>query len=223
MRYKIRLYSPHDMDLIALSSSDSYNLGDELKKCIISYAKGEAYTPSEFDANEELKVDLSKQHQLNMTLAEKNPEEAAAIGILENIRPGYQCAFIKALFRNNSVSLPLSAYDKNGSFTVHQDVTKTTAKPVVKKTSESKPSKPVNDEPVQIITSNPGMDAIEPEYIKAVPEPTYVESENNSSVSSPEPQFLKEKEIDKIPGSPEEDNNDDEFGSLFDSFGTIGR
>ena len=118
MRVKIRLYRPHDMDLIALKRSESYKLGTEMKRCLIAYANGSVYTPPEFDFKQEPGGYVGKSYQMHIELNSKKPEEAEAIKMLQEIRAGYRCAFVKTLFRSNCIFLPLLVFsDSNGLVT----------------------------------------------------------------------------------------------------------
>jgi hypothetical protein len=98
------------MDLITLKRSGSYRLGHEMKKCLISYAMGNAYVPPEFDTKEMQNGYVGKFYQFNIELNEKKPEEAAAIRVLKDVHPGYRCAFVKSLFRSNMTYLPLMIF-----------------------------------------------------------------------------------------------------------------
>jgi len=98
------------MDLIALKRLDSYKLGAEMKKCLVAYASGTVYTPPEFNFKASPKGYVGKFYQFNIELNDKKPEEAAAIEVLNSVRDGYRCAFLKALFRSNALYLPLMIY-----------------------------------------------------------------------------------------------------------------
>ena len=115
MRVKIRLYRPHDMDLIALKRSESYKLGTEIKRCLIAYAAGEEYIPPEFSFSDNKDGYVGKYYQMHIELNPKKLEEKNAIDILSQIKPGYRCVFLKTLFRSSCPYLPLLVFaEDNG-------------------------------------------------------------------------------------------------------------
>ncbi len=145
MRVKVRLYRPHDMDLIILKKTESYRLAIEMKQCLIAYATGSAYTPPEFDFDEAPDGYIGKNYQMHIELNPKKQEEKAAIDVLKEIRPGYRCAFIKTLFRSNCVYLPLLVFaDNSALITSRADLfykmTKDMNKSAVTETKETKDS-----------------------------------------------------------------------------------
>jgi len=89
-----------------------------MKRCLIAYANGHVYTPPEFDFNESPKGYVGKSYQMHIELNSNKPEEAEAIKMLQEIRAGYRCAFVKTLFRSNCIYLPLLVFsDTNGLVT----------------------------------------------------------------------------------------------------------
>lgn len=131
MKETVRLYRPHDMDLMVMYLSEGYKLGSELKKCLIAFAKGEVYIPSEFvfDPNgataKRFDIKDAKngkyvktRYSIPIILNPNKEDEAAAINVLKQVRKGYRCSFIKMLFRNNIITLPLMAcINDNGIIT----------------------------------------------------------------------------------------------------------
>jgi len=122
-RITIRLYRPHDMDLIVLQRSNNYKLSTEIKKCLTAFARGEVYQAPSL-AEEDMPTGYTaKSYQLHLDLNSKNEDEKKVINILAEIKSGFRCAFIKALFRNNCVNLPLLAYGiDNELVTSRQDM-----------------------------------------------------------------------------------------------------
>lgn len=127
MKESVRLYRPHDIDLMVMYLSDEYKLGAELKKCLVAYANGRLYVPPAFELSEadgacfmdkKNPKYIRTRYTLPIALNPYNEEEAAAIEILKQVRSGYRCSFIKMLFRNNSKNLPLlSCIKDNGIVT----------------------------------------------------------------------------------------------------------
>lgn len=113
MRVKVRLYRPHDMDLITLKRDETYHLGIEMKQCLVAYANGYKYIAPKIDTDELPGGYVSKSYQMHIELNPKKPEEEVAINVLKNIRPGYRCAFVKTLFRSSSIYLPLFVFSED--------------------------------------------------------------------------------------------------------------
>lgn len=121
MRVKVRLYRPHDMDLITLKRDETYHLGIEMKQCLVAYANGYKYIAPRIDTDELPGGYVSKSYQMHIELNPKKPEEKVAIDILKNIRSGYRCAFIKTLFRSSSIYLPLFVFSENSDIITSKD------------------------------------------------------------------------------------------------------
>lgn len=116
MRVKMRIHRQHDLDLCSLYTIKSYHLGREFKRCLIAYAIMEPYIAPEFDTKDMEPEYIPLRQVININLNPNKPEEAAAIDVLEHIRPGFRCSFIKALFRTNMPYLPLLAYQDDFGF-----------------------------------------------------------------------------------------------------------
>ena len=198
MRVKIRLYRPHDMDLIALKRTESYRLGTEMKRCLIAYATGAIYTPPNIDSHEVPEGYVGKTYQMHIELNPKKEEERAAISVLEGIHPGYRCAFIKALFRSNCVYLPLLIFSDNKIVTSKLDA----FYKMTKNMNESQPEVNVRE-------------------IGQEKEERKEELENKKEVES-EP-LISEPTIQTSNDELSEDtNSEDDFDTLFGSFSSLG-
>ncbi len=195
MRVKVRLYRPHDMDLIILKQSDTYRLVHEMKCCLIAYANGKVYRPPEFDFNEAYSGYIGRMYQTHIELNPKKEEEKAAIDVLKEIRPGYRCAFIKTLFRSNCVYLPLLVFAEDSKLiTSRAD-------------SFYKITKSMNQ-----IGTNKSEKTIE----------TKEEQENETIIDPVTIPEIKGKEKTSEDIESKEESNTDEFDSLFNSLSSLG-
>lgn len=116
MKVTIRLHRQHDMDLFSIYRTKSYHIGREMKRCLIAYAKMEPYTPPEFNMDDIVEGYIPTSRIIHIELNPKKVDEAAAIELLNHIRRGYRCSFIKALFRSSLSYLPLLAYSDDSGF-----------------------------------------------------------------------------------------------------------
>ena len=199
MRVKIRLYRPHDMDLIALKQSDTYKLGIEMKKCLISYAKGDVYTPPMFDSDENVSGYIGKMYQMHLELNPKKPDEKEAIEMLQNIRPGYRCAFIKTLFRNNCLYTPLLVFSNNESISVSRN---DAFYQMTKSMKQQLNTKTVHDTDCSTETS------------------ATLDTKNEEREEEPKNEVHENIEPESIPET--NTNESDDFDAMFDSFSSLG-
>ena len=116
MKVTIRLHRQHDMDLFSIYRTKSYHIGREMKRCLIAYAKMEPYTPPEFNMDDVVVGYIPTSRIIHIELNPNKIDEAAAIELLNHIRRGYRCSFIKALFRSSLAYLPLLAYSDDSGF-----------------------------------------------------------------------------------------------------------
>ncbi len=199
MKIKIRLYRAHDMDLITMKRSESYKLGAEIKKCLLGYARGEAYIPPPFDFDEHEDGYVGRIAQMHIVLSEKKPEEKAAIDLLDGIRPGYRCSFLKNLFRSSCPYLPLMAFaDGNGYQTSKEAAWVNAMKGNKQQTQPEEPTKTEDKKPGKL----------------------------KKPVTKPEKQTIrKEESVPKETVKPEpviETAPQDDFDSLFAGFNKMG-
>ncbi len=121
----VRLHRQHDMDLICLYRIKSFHLGRELKRALIAYANEVPYVV-EISQQQPEKGYVPTSSLLHIVLDDEKPEEAEAIKILNGVKNGYRCSFIKSVFRGSAPYLPLIAFaDGNGFVMKKQDTSET--------------------------------------------------------------------------------------------------
>ncbi len=205
MKLKVRLYRQHDLDLIALKKTEGYQLGREMKRCLISYAKGELYVPPDIKFEEQENLYVEKCCQMNIKLSPQHPEEFSVIMLLNSIRPGYRCSFIKALFRNCATCLPLMAYaDGNGYVTTRGDSDAKVAMAILSR--KPKPKAETREEP----------DTPKKKNRKQDPDETRDDAKTRKEEGAP---VRKQAEEPATPKEPA----DDDFDKLFAGFDKLGR
>ena len=96
MYYTIRLYSPHDIDLIELLYRNDYNLPYDFSRAVYSYVRGEDF-----------KVIVPKS-ELNPSYVRHNPhilkfyvgdDDIDIQDFITNLRDRYRNALLKSIFR----------------------------------------------------------------------------------------------------------------------------
>lgn len=113
MNIMVRLYTRHDLDLIALKKNKYFDFNKCLKLAVIAWARGDNYSiPSPPTSTENVFFEL-KPVALHFTLG-KNEEDV--IEKLKNIKYGYRNSFLKNLFRYYMCSPELSIYYDNTGF-----------------------------------------------------------------------------------------------------------
>ena len=155
MKVTIRVHRQHDMDLMSIHRNKAYHLAREMKRALVAYANNEDYTAPEVNFENEIDGYVPTSVVLHISLDEKKEADQKAIALLDHIRKGYRCSFIKALFRSSCLYLPLLAYADNSGFKmkrpgsglrVASDVLDNKLKEIDKKHELVEPANPV--EPV---------------------------------------------------------------------------
>ena len=121
MRITLRLYRQHDLDLVALYRHKGFYFSKAVKQMIVAYANGSEYTPPEIDPGDISSGLVATSVTYHITLDENDPQEAAAIDLLKDIKYGYRNSFIKALVRTYMGVLPLHAYSQSNSMSVSKN------------------------------------------------------------------------------------------------------
>ena len=112
----VRLYRQHDMDLMTLYFNKSVSLGRLLKRVLVSYVNGSDIEPFDFGEPELTEGYIPRCVCIHLHLNENKPEELAVCNLLTQMKSGYRCSFVKALFRNYCVYLPMVGYTKDSAF-----------------------------------------------------------------------------------------------------------
>ena len=112
----VRLYRQHDMDLITLFYNDSIHLCKLMKKVLVNYTNGDEVPAMEFDEPASTEGYIPKCIRMHIRLNENNVREKAAIDLLQSMKSGYRCSFLKALFRNSCAYLPMIGYTSGSAF-----------------------------------------------------------------------------------------------------------
>ena len=119
----VRVYRQHDMDLMTLAFDKSFHLGREMKRALVAVANNESYNGTTSDY---LGTDTSgyvpKSIREQIFLNPADPREKRAIDLLSEIKHGYRCSFIKALFRQSVLFTPLVGYTISSNFAMRHNV-----------------------------------------------------------------------------------------------------
>ena len=118
----VRVYRQHDMDLMTLAFDKSFHLGREMKRALVAVANKESYNGTTSDY---LGTDTSgyvpKSIREQISLNPADPREKRAIDLLSEIKHGYRCSFIKALFRQSVLFTPLVGYTVSSNFAMRHN------------------------------------------------------------------------------------------------------
>lgn len=159
----VRVYRQHDMDLMTLAFDKSFHLGREMKRALVAVANKESYNGTTSDY---LGTDTSgyvpKSIREQISLNPADPREKRAIDLLSEIKHGYRCSFIKALFRQSVLFTPLVGYTVSSNFAMRHNVALEPA-PV-----EAAPVEPA----VEPMTAEPVEPAAEPPVLEESKEST---------------------------------------------------
>lgn len=166
----VRVYRQHDMDLMTLAFDKSFHLGREMKRALVAVANKESYNGTTSDY---LGTDTSgyvpKSIREQISLNPADPREKRAIDLLSEIKHGYRCSFIKALFRQSVLFTPLVGYTVSSNFAMRHNVALEPA--------------PVEAAPVEAAPVEPAVEPAEPAEPVAEPvaEPPVLEESKEST------------------------------------------
>lgn len=140
----VRVYRQHDMDLMTLAFDKSFHLGREMKRALVAVANKESYNGTTSDY---LGTDTSgyvpKSIREQISLNPADPREKRAIDLLSEIKHGYRCSFIKALFRQSVLFTPLVGYTVSSNFAMrHNALAPVEAAPVESAVEPAEPVEP---------------------------------------------------------------------------------
>ena len=121
MVISIRIYRQHDMDLVTLACDKDFGLGREMKRVLLSAANETPLTPKEIPDISFTEGYVPRMIRVQFSLSPKKPEEAKAFQLLSKVKRGYRCSFLKALFRNQYITLPLSEYLITSGFVLRKE------------------------------------------------------------------------------------------------------
>ena len=140
----VRVYRQHDMDLMTLAFDKSFHLGREMKRALVAVANKESYNGTTSDylgADTSGYVPKSIREQISLNPAD--PREKRAIDLLSEIKHGYRCSFIKALFRQSVLFTPLVGYTISSNFAMrHNALEPEEAAPVEPAVEPTEPVEP---------------------------------------------------------------------------------
>lgn len=159
----IRLHRQHDMDLICLYRIKSFHLGRELKRSLVSYANESPYEV-EMPQQDPEEGYVPTSSLLHIVLDDEKPEEAEAIKLLDDIKNGYRCSFIKSVFRGKAPYLPLIAFANGNGFVMKKDDTSATIRKMQRTAIKNKT---VVDDSKKVSQKNVDV----PEPVRPEPEP----------------------------------------------------
>ena len=160
----VRVYRQHDMDLMTLAFDKSFHLGREMKRALVAVANKESYNGTTRDY---LGTDTSgyvpKSIREQISLNPADPREKRAIDLLSEIKHGYRCSFIKALFRQSVLFTPLVGYTVSSNFAMRHNA-----------------PAPVEAAPVEPAAVAPAAEPVEP-AAEPVAEPPVLEESKEST------------------------------------------
>lgn len=192
----VRLYRQHDLDLMTLYYNERIQLGRLMKKVLLNYvSETEKPVVLDFEEPESTNGYIPKCVRIHINLSESNEADRRVIALLKEIKPGYKCAFIKALFRNTCTYLPMVAYTEGSDFAMRKSL-----RTVAIADPEPKPEAPVD----KVIESR--VESVKGESAKVQSDPTPV------APVLPKPVELKEDVNDLM----------DSLDDMFDSFNKLG-
>ena len=97
-RYQIRLYKPHDLDLMELVARHRFCLQKAAYCCLSAFVKGEHFVIRIPELRKE-PLPGRKVYARTLRLSEKKDADREIIRLLDQITPGYRNNFIKNLLR----------------------------------------------------------------------------------------------------------------------------
>lgn len=97
-RYQIRLYKPHDLDLMELVSRHRFCLQKAAYCCLSAFVKGECFLIRIPEQRAE-PLPGKKVYARTLRLSKEKEQDREIIRLLERIAPGYRNNFIKNLLR----------------------------------------------------------------------------------------------------------------------------
>lgn len=162
----VRVYRQHDMDLMTLAFDKSFHLGREMKRALVAVANKESYNGTTSDY---LGTDTSgyvpKSIREQISLNPADPREKRAIDLLSEIKHGYRCSFIKALFRQSVLFTPLVGYTVSSNFAMRHNapapVEAAPVEPAVEPAVEPMAAEPITAEPPALEESKESTDDLD--------------------------------------------------------------
>lgn len=162
----VRVYRQHDMDLMTLAFDKSFHLGREMKRALVAVANKESYNGTTSDY---LGTDTSgyvpKSIREQISLNPADPREKRAIDLLSEIKHGYRCSFIKALFRQSVLFTPLVGYTVSSNFAMRHNapapVEAAPVEPAVEPAVEPMAAEPITAEPPVLEESKESTDDLD--------------------------------------------------------------
>lgn len=125
MNVMVRLYTRHDLDLIALKKNTYFDFNKCLKMAVIAWARGESYSiPSPPSLSKKDFFDDIKPVALHFNLGR---DEEDVIEKLKLVRYGFRNSFLKNLFRYYMSAPELSIYFDNNQQIMIKPAEKNTA------------------------------------------------------------------------------------------------
>ena len=118
----VRLYRQHDMDLLTLFFNKEIHLCRLMKRTLVNYINDENIALYDFEDPSVTEGYVPKCVRLHIHLNEKNERERKVCEFLKELKSGYRCSFVKALFRNSCTYLPMVGYTKNSSFSLRKAI-----------------------------------------------------------------------------------------------------
>lgn len=117
IKIEVKLYSYHDMDLVALYKTGKIIFPETTKQILNSYARKEVYRVGLLPTNQKRLIrypsdSYKKFYHYHVYLDEK--KDADAIKLLESISEGCRNSFIKVILRQYLCGALLSMYNENG-------------------------------------------------------------------------------------------------------------
>ena len=208
MNVPIRIYRQHDMDLMTLFYDNSYHLVKEMKRAVIAFANETPYTPAVPTGALDTSGYIPKSVRITMYFND-SPKEQKAVELLRQCKPGYRCAFIKALFRNMNGILPLTGYTKESGFLMRKTYS------VVKNDEDRQTDVAKSPQPVNTPMRNPAPVQSAPSPVIAPAQPTIAPN------VTPAPVNMSAAEPGTTTATTSNENTDD-LDAMFASLNALG-
>ncbi len=208
----VRLYRQHDMDLLTIFyGNHDIQFGRLLKKTIIAYVNDLPMPNLDFKEPADTSGYVPKSVCLHLTFSENKPLEKPVCDLLSQMKSGYRCSFIKALFRNCCAYLPMAGYTNGSKF---QMARKRCAISIAGESINT--SKLTEDKTDDSVKQKESIGATESNDSVATPIKTESKPNKIKFESVPEP------EVNKSDNTDLNNNSDDSLDDLFASFSKIG-
>ena len=118
VRVTVRLYRRHDLDLIALYRTEGFKFQKEMAACARAAASGKTHEVT-LPKGEPGKGYVKRNYMISLGF--DRVRDADVLRMLENIKPGMRCPYLKALMRTCISGARLSIYNEGNGIYISED------------------------------------------------------------------------------------------------------